>query len=265
MLGRVNLLEHTFEPADSGLFHALVFAAEEHRRKSGESGVHIVCLDDIDLGAAEHYLSGLVQQIQLPEPLRVLRCFDPHSVRNSDPLQRWGHLLLAPSLRLVGTMADVSRASMSARLLDSATSVRLYATRARELHAIPDQIPSRGAPVSMAPMRAGFMMHRCRARRQSGSTGSSPPSPISARRSARVAIAVCAGSWQVHRRSAVPILRFDLQLADRVRARSRSVFGSALVHAADAVLDLLEASAERFPETLRALEGLTSTDGDEDF
>jgi hypothetical protein len=44
LLGRANLLDEKFQPAATGLFETLVWAAVESQRLGKDSGIWVICL-----------------------------------------------------------------------------------------------------------------------------------------------------------------------------------------------------------------------------
>lgn len=139
LIGVVNPHTRTFEPAANGVFAFLVAAAEEHAAHGGDSGVHMLCLDGINRAPAELYLSVLLHALDQPADRRLLRCFDAHAVRRATALARWGTLLLAPSLRIVGsTVDDETGRPLTSALRDRATEVRLAGVARHRL--VPDAL-----------------------------------------------------------------------------------------------------------------------------
>lgn len=126
LIGHVNALNQTFQPADSSLFQHLVFAQEEFRQTSDESGLYFVCLDEMNLSHVEHYFSSLLQVLEHPDPQRRLRCFPEHVVDPSSPFGPWSAIQIPRSVRFIGTVNfDETTRQLSQRLLDRANMIRL--------------------------------------------------------------------------------------------------------------------------------------------
>ena len=71
LLGRVNVLDARFLPSDSGLYDLLIHAHEEYRRHTRNSGLYIVCLDEMNLAQVEHYFSPFLQVLEA-RPINVV-------------------------------------------------------------------------------------------------------------------------------------------------------------------------------------------------
>jgi hypothetical protein len=219
--------------------------------------VYGVCLDDLDLASADSLLAGLIQTMQRPEPLRILRCFDRHSVRPDDPFHRWHSLPLPRSLRLVATLPDDRAAARSGtQLLDRAWVVRLVPARSRELPPAGPASPPAGAPVRLRTYQrwvrdAALPASQAATLDRLESPLNAIGAPLTPRRLRRLRRVVA---------SAVELfggdVAFDLQLAQRVLARDDSRFGAEVEEAARQALDVVEPDGDRFPETLSALESV---------
>lgn len=64
LLGHVNMFEGRFQPSEAGLYQHLIAAVEEDRRKGGESGIYVACLDEMNLAHVEHYFSDFLQALE---------------------------------------------------------------------------------------------------------------------------------------------------------------------------------------------------------
>ena len=118
VLGRVNLLERTYNPSESGVYRHLIFAEEEYRNLSLESGFWPLVLDEMNLAQVEHYFGAFMQKFGVSDD-RTLRVFDEAVVRSDDPFAPWSLLSLPPSLRFIGTVNfDETTRPLSQRLLD---------------------------------------------------------------------------------------------------------------------------------------------------
>lgn len=126
LLGYVNTLDRRFHAAESGLFLHLAQAQAEWEEQAGNSGLSVVCLDEMNLAQVEHYFSGVLQAVERPAGKRYVSCFASESVSEDDPARRWATLNLAPSLRFIGTVnMDETTKQLSLRLLDRSNLIEL--------------------------------------------------------------------------------------------------------------------------------------------
>lgn len=132
LVGGVNPHARLFEPANTGVFRWLLHAAAEYEQHGADSGIHVLCLSEIDRSAPEHYLGALLHALD-DMGSRTLRCFDAHAVRPGSAYARWSTLVLPPSLRIVGTLAeDETARPIGHTIRDRANEVRLAGASARE-------------------------------------------------------------------------------------------------------------------------------------
>lgn len=118
LLGRVNVLDRTFNPAETGLFRHLVFADAEYENKKLDSAMWPVVLDEMNLAHPEHYFGPFLQVFGLDHS-RSVAVFDPAVVDRRDPFIQWSKLRLPHSLRFIGTVNfDETTKALSLRLLD---------------------------------------------------------------------------------------------------------------------------------------------------
>lgn len=126
ILGHVNSLDHEFVPSESGLFPLLVSAAEEFRRRGTDSGLYLVCLDEMNLAQVEHYFGSFLSALERPTGERRIRCFDPASVSTDSPFRTWSQLPLPDTLHFVGTVNyDETTRPLSLRFLDRTNEIEL--------------------------------------------------------------------------------------------------------------------------------------------
>lgn len=126
LLGHMNTLEGRFYPAESGLFQHLIFAQEEHQARGTASGAYLVCLDEMNLSQVEHYFSDFMMVIERSGSARMIQCFAPSSSRDKCPFKPWARLTFSPALRFVGTVNfDETTRSLSDRFLDRVNLIRL--------------------------------------------------------------------------------------------------------------------------------------------
>ena len=118
VLGRVNLLDRTYNPSESGIYRHLIFAEQEYRNLALESGFWPLVLDEMNLAQVEHYFGAFMQKFGASDD-RGLRIFDEAVIRSEDPFAPWSLLSLPPSLRFIGTVNfDETTRPLSQRLLD---------------------------------------------------------------------------------------------------------------------------------------------------
>jgi hypothetical protein len=126
LLGYVNLLDRSFHPGSSGLFTHIAWAALEAHAKGGDSGLYLVCLDEMNLAHVEHYFSGFIQALSRAQGSREVAVFDPASISPADPAHVWHRLPLNDNIRFIGTVNfDETTKAISQRVLDRADMVRL--------------------------------------------------------------------------------------------------------------------------------------------
>jgi hypothetical protein len=154
LIGHVNALNQTFQPAESGLFQQLVFAQEEFRQIGDESGLYFVCLDEMNLSHVEHYFSGLLQVLEQPDSHRRLRAFPENVVDLSSPFGAWSSILVPRSVRFIGTVNfDETTRQLSQRLLDRANMIRLPSNQLPPELEEASATKASGAPVRLRDYR----------------------------------------------------------------------------------------------------------------
>ena len=156
-VGYVNLLDRSFHPGGSGLFTHLVWAAREAEAKGGDSGLYLVCLDEMNLAHVEHYFSGFIQALSRAPGNREVTVFDPASVSHSDPARPWSRLPLGDNVRFVGTVNfDETTKPISQRVLDRADLLRLEpgTLPGGEVRASTASAKASGEPVTMTNVRS---------------------------------------------------------------------------------------------------------------
>lgn len=126
LIGHVNALNGTFQPADTSLFQHLVFAQEEHRELNDDTELYFVCLDEMNLSHVEHYFHGFLQVLEHSEGVRDLRCFADQVVDPSSAFAKWSSIEVPQSIRFIGTVNfDETTKQLSQRLLDRVNLLRL--------------------------------------------------------------------------------------------------------------------------------------------
>lgn len=258
LIGSVNPQARSFDPARSGIFEWLVRAAEEYARHGAESGLHLLCLAELDRATPTHYLGALLQSLDAPPGDRFLRCFDAAAVRPDSPFSRSSRVPLPPTLRLVGTLAeDASARPVAGAIRDRATEVRLAGAAARDaaLGAATDRDVS-GAPVPLRALQRwvreaslpapwGELLDRLRD--PIGAVGAD----LSPRAFRSLARFVASGGDVLPADAA-----FDVQLAWRVLPRFEAAAALAADAPVGAVATTLEPHLDRLPLTAGVLDGL---------
>lgn len=258
LLGHVNGIDGRFIPSESGLFEFAAWAQREVELKQGRSGVYLACLDEMNLSHVEHYFSGFLQALERPDGARVVRCFDPRSVRTDDPWRGFAHLNIPRSMRFVGTVNyDETTKALSLRLLDRANVLQLQAASLRGV-GLGERGASRrrapGTPVLLQDLRAwtrdaeldrhlAEFLDRLRAPMESLRTPLTPRRDRAIRRFVASAHGIVANPW----------IAFDLQLVQRVLPQIRSVFASEARHALEDLVQMVMTQSAELPETHRAL------------
>lgn len=153
LLGRANLLEQRFQPAPTGLYERLVWAAMELRRIREDSHLWIVCLDEMNLAQPEHYFSGFIQALPHDSSQRTIGVFSDTSVHSEDPWRAWHRIPLGSNLRFIGTVNyDETTKPLSQRLLDRSNQIYVESVPFGNLQRRPttDVMAPEGPPVTVA-------------------------------------------------------------------------------------------------------------------
>ena len=126
LLGYVNTVTAEFSPSETGLYQRLLLAEIDHAKNREASALYPVCLDEMNLAQVEHYFSDFLQIMEMPPEKRVLPCFSKDAVSKEAVFREHASLLLAPSVRFIGTVNfDETTRRLSSRLLDRANLVYL--------------------------------------------------------------------------------------------------------------------------------------------
>jgi len=258
LLGHVNALSGGFQPAESGLYEQVVYAMEERAEKGGDSGLYVVCLDEMNLAHVEHYFAGFLQALSRPEGRRRVRCFEPGSVAPASPFARWPELDVPATMRFVGTVNfDETTRQLSRRLLDRANLIVL---RPPELGAIPltvdggDSVAVAGAPVRERTVRS-WVAEAPLEPALAGLVDSLRPHlqalgcPLTPRRYRSICRYVASAGPICSAREA-----FDMQVAQRVLPQIRGLYGRRARTALSAVAEIIEGG--ELPESRLLLEEL---------
>ena len=264
LLGRVNVLDARFLPSDSGLYDLLVHAHEEYRRQTRNSGLYVVCLDEMNLAQVEHYFSPFLQLLEAPADQRRLRCFAPESVSPDSDFAEWAELDLPPSLRFVGTVNfDETTRPLSRRVLDRVNLITLHPVPLSELDGGGEQRPA--PAVSGPPVTHG----RFQSWRKPGQAGSvaevldelrEPLGRLGCPLSPRRYRGLCEFLASAPRELITPEEALDMQITQRLLPQVRGLFKQSARDALEDLRTLLDRHGKRYGNALRALDELCDTD-----
>jgi hypothetical protein len=270
LLGHVNTLDHEFVASESGLFPLLTAAAEEYRQRGADSGLYLICLDEMNLAQVEHYFGSFLSALERPANERRIRCFDPTSVAQHSPFRAWSQLPLPASLHFIGTVNyDETTRPLSLRFLDRSDEIELatqdfHTLRAASRAARPETVVVPGRAVTLRDMRSWTRQDPL------------PPDLASVLDTVREPLRKMRRPLTPRRYEAMtrfvasatnlgdlcpPDKAFDLQLALRLVPQLRSLSSP---DARDGLADLLQAFeadgyTERFPRTWFALQAVDET------
>lgn len=260
LLGRVNVLDGRFLPSDSGLYDLLVHAHEEWRSRAADSGIYVVCLDEMNLAQVEHYFSSFLQVLELPPGRRRLRCFAREAVAPGSDFAAWAELDLPPTLRFAGTVNfDETTRPLSLRVLDRVNLITLRPGPLAELDlsdARPAAAPAAGPPVT------GRVFETWRTSGQPGAVAGlldelrGPLEALGCPLNPRRYRALCRFLASAPPDLLTPDEALDLQITQRLLPQIRGLFRPEARQAADKLLELLRARGERYAESVRTLEDL---------
>ena len=261
LLGRVNVLDARFLPSDSGLYDLLIHAHEEWRDRAADSGVYVVCLDEMNLAQVEHYFSPFLQVLELPPGRRRLRCFAREAVSPGSRFAAWAELDLPPTLRFAGTVNfDETTRPLSLRVLDRVNLIRLRPGPLAQLD-LSDARPA-AAPVAGPPV-TGRVFETWRASGQPGPVADlldelrGPLEALGCPLNPRRYRALCRFLASAPRDLLTPDEALDLQITQRLLPQIRGLFRSEARQAVEALLALLRKRGDRYAESIRVLEELS--------
>lgn len=150
LVGAFNVLAQRFEPAASGLVERLIAAAAD--LEGGGDGIHLVCLDEMNLARVEHYFAQFLSVMELPDEQRRIALFAPGVARAEDPYAPFRSIPMGENLRFLGTVnIDETTHFFSPKVLDRAQVVAFPAPdlgRKRKA----GSIPGSGAGPSLTPV-----------------------------------------------------------------------------------------------------------------
>lgn len=258
LIGHMNTLEGRFYPAESGLFQHLLYAQEEFGSRGASTGMYLTCLDEMNLSQVEYYFSDFMMVLERKGSRRTIQFFSPEIAGESCPFRKWGSIDLSPAVRFVGTVNfDETTRQLSDRFLDRVNLICLTSG------SLPASAGRSGGGIAKACGRMVTLadFERWRAER------ALPPDLGALLDSIRPVLAQlgCPLSPRVYRgicrfvSSSEPLLTarmgFDVQLAQRVATKVRSLVTREQIGALDTLLRLLkESSVCSFDETVPLLQ-----------
>ena len=260
LLGRVNVLDARFLPSDSGLYDLLVHAHEEYRRQARNSGLYIICLDEMNLAQVEHYFSPFLQLLEAPPDQRRLRCFARESVSPDSTFAKWDVVDLPPSLRFIGTVNfDETTRPLSLRVLDRVNLITLRPGRLSELDASAAQGP---APPVSGPAVTHRQFESWRRPGQAGPVAElldelrEPLNKLGCPLSPRRYRGLCEFLASTPGELATPEEALDMQLTQRLLPQIRGLFRQTAQDALEDLRTLLAGHGQRYSGALGALDEL---------
>jgi hypothetical protein len=117
LIGYFNSLDGRFQPSSSGFYQFLVASHKESIEP--ESGIHICCLDEMNLSYVEQYFADFLVLLQAPLQDRQIKFFDKNLCRIDDAYRGFHQIHLPSSLRFCGTVnVDETTKFFSPKVLD---------------------------------------------------------------------------------------------------------------------------------------------------
>jgi hypothetical protein len=267
LLGHPNTLDRCYQPAECGLYQFLIWAQEEEARRGLDARPYLVCLDEMNLAAVEHYFSGFLQALERPLGQREVRCFAQEVVSASDPFAGWPVLRLPPTLRFVGTVNfDETTRELSQRVLDRGSLIRLrtpYLLDAKD----PGLVRPSGPPVTLRQLK-DWVTAAPGLDRGLGELLDQLKEPL-----ARLGCSLSPRRFNALRRvlgSCPPAIckpeeALDLQIAQRILPQVRHLFRPGAPQALAAIRKALESHPLGFPESLLLLDEIKATELSDDL
>jgi hypothetical protein len=256
LIGHVNALNGTFQPADSGLFQTLLMAEHQYGELGDDSTLNFVCLDELNLSHVEHYFSAFLQVLEHPRGQRTLNCFPVNVVREESMFGTYSSINLPPSLRFVGTVNfDETTKQLSQRLLDRVNLIRLPS----EVLPLELDDPSYIKPSGRAVRLRDYSQWIKRSVTYSEDLGKILDElkvdlrvigcPMNPRRFSAMRRFIA--SWPLDISDVTRAI--DLQIAQRIFPQVRSTFQPQVRRSVDSIRKKLETRADHFAESLRVL------------
>lgn len=268
LLGQTNLLDHTFQPAESGLYAKLICAQEEQRARGPDSLMYVICLDEMNLAQVEHYFSGFLNALERVSGQREIPCFSSEMVRPDDPFASWPVLNLPPSIRFIGTVNfDETTRQLSQRVLDRCNLIRLAPTYSLDADP-PRKLVAQGPAVTQGHL-SGWVKESAGLDPSHGKLLDDLREPLE-----KMGCPLNPRRYHAIRRvlSNVPAFvcsadeALDLQIAQRILPQVRNLFRPGAREGFKAFNRILEIADHRFPESLALLAEIEEREtGDELF
>ncbi len=262
LIGHVNALNGTFQPADSGLYQMLLKAENEYSELADDAALRFVCLDELNLSHVEHYFSAFLQVLEHPLGQRTLKCFPANVVHEESMFGAHSSIKLPPTLRFVGTVNfDETTKQLSQRLLDRVNLIRLPS----EVLPLELDDPSTMRPSGQSVRLRDYSGWIKRSVAYSEELGTILDDlkpdlrvigcPMNPRRFSAMRRFI--SSWPTEIKDGFHAV--DLQIAQRVFPQVRSTFQPQVRNAVDSIRKKLEAKGDRFTESLRVLNEILPT------
>ena len=262
LLGHMNTLDGRFYPAESGLFQHLVYAQKEHEVRGSATGIYLTCIDEMNLSQVEHYFSDFMMVLERSGPARTVQCFSSETAGKNCPFKKCGVVTLSPALRFVGTVNfDETTRVLSDRFLDRVNLIRLtlaglpgvagtgatLATTTGRMVTLADLDSWRND--SALPAELGTLLDQMR--------------PLLAQMGCPLSPRVYRGICRFVG-SAAPLMKrekaFEVQVAQRIVPRIRSLITSRQLKGLDGLLQILnQSTACAFEESIPLLEEIRET------
>lgn len=149
VIGAFNSLTGLFEPAPCGLVERLIAANADHEQ--GRGGIHLICLDEMNLARVEHYFAQFLSVLELPVEDRKITLMSGALGRAEDPFWPHRRLAIPPNVRFVGTVnVDETTHFFSPKIIDRASLLTLEAP---DIESIPQPV-DRGRAAGLATVTA---------------------------------------------------------------------------------------------------------------
>jgi len=251
LLGHLNLLERRFTPSESGLYQRLIIAAEEHRLARDTAGIHLVCLDEMNLAQVEHYFGDIMLTLGRIDGQRALRCFARESVGPACLFRNWAVVPLAPTLRFIGTVNfDETTRLLSDRFYDRANVIEIAPRGVPSDEAEQPAMTASGPAVTLRDITAWTRQSPLESDVATVIDAIRPildgiGQPISPRTYTGMHRFIRSAGEVMTQKQAL-----DCQIAQRILPRIRNVSTRSEIEALQSLQDLLRSSCDgRFPES----------------
>jgi 5-methylcytosine-specific restriction protein B len=120
LLGHMNTLDGRYYPAESGLFHHLVYAQAEYDSRGSATGLYLACLDEMNLSHVERYFADFLSSMESEEGIHLYE----GPVRQAGDLKIPNRVKLPPNLFVIGTVnVDETTYMFSPKVLDRANVI----------------------------------------------------------------------------------------------------------------------------------------------